>query len=90
MDFNQGFAIMHDRCVCTPPSGREDCSQVQTAGGTPDYINITAPPQQLRQLGEVRRQPPRLVPGEQLGRRAPTGFLLEIKIRERLPGGVAD
>ena len=25
---NQGFAIMHDRCVCTPPSGRKDCSQV--------------------------------------------------------------
>ena len=34
MDFNQGFAIMHDRCVCTPPSGRNDCSQVQIAGGT--------------------------------------------------------
>ena len=61
MDFNQGFAIMHDRCVCTPPSGREDCSQVQTAGGTPDYINITAPPQQLRQLGEVRRHAAGLV-----------------------------
>jgi hypothetical protein len=34
LDFNQGFTIMHDRCVCTPPSGRNDCSQVQTARGT--------------------------------------------------------
>jgi len=30
--------------------------------------------QKDRQLGEVRRQPPRLVPGEQLGRRAPAGL----------------
>ena len=45
---------------------------------------------QLPQLGEVRRQPPRLVAGEQLGRRAPTGLLLEVEIAERLPGIVAD
>jgi len=32
----------------------------------------------------------RLVPGEQLRRRAPTGFLLEIEVRKRLPGRVAD
>ncbi|MGO9681155.1 MAG: NAD(P)-binding domain-containing protein [Beijerinckiaceae bacterium] len=46
------------------------------------------PPQQLRRLGEVRRQPPRFVPGQQLGRRAPTGLVLEVEIPERLPGGV--
>jgi hypothetical protein len=43
-----------------------------------------------RQLGEVRRHAARLVPGEQLGRRAPTGLVLEIEIAERLPGAVAD
>ncbi len=45
---------------------------------------------QLRQLGEIDRQPPRPVPGQQLGRRAPTGLVLEIEIRGRLAGGVAD
>ena len=40
MDFNQGFAIMHDRCVCTPPSGRNDCSQVQTARDTPIILTL--------------------------------------------------
>jgi hypothetical protein len=43
----------------------------------------------LRQLGNVRRHPPRLIPGEQLGRRAPTGFVLKIKIAERLPDVIA-
>jgi len=32
---------------------------------------------QLRQLREVRRHPPRFVPGEQLSRRAPPGLVLE-------------
>ncbi len=45
-----------------------------------------SPPQQLRQLGEVHRQPARLVPGQQLGRRAPTGLVREVKIAERLAG----
>jgi hypothetical protein len=40
LDFNQGFAIMHDRCVCTPPSGRNDCSQVQTVRGTPIILTL--------------------------------------------------
>ena len=31
---------MHDRCVCTPPSGRKDCSQVQSAGGTPIILTL--------------------------------------------------
>jgi len=46
--------------------------------------------QQLRQLGEVHRHPPRLVLGEQLGRWSSAGLLLEIEIAERLPGAVAD
>jgi len=40
--------------------------------------------QQLRQLGEVRRHPPRLALGEQLRRRAPTGLVLETDAGERL------
>jgi len=39
-------------------------------------------------LGEVRRHAAGLVARQQLRRRAPTGFLLEIEIRKRLPGGV--
>ena len=46
--------------------------------------------QQLRQLGEVCRRPPRLVAGEQLRRRSPTGLVLEVEVAERLPGAVAD
>jgi len=42
------------------------------------------PPQHLRQLGEVRRHAAGLVAGEQLGRRPPTGFLLEM-IRAATP-----
>ena len=41
-------------------------------------------------LGEVRRQPPRLVPGEQLGRLAPTRLVLEVETPKRLPVRVAD
>ncbi len=44
----------------------------------------------LWQLGEVRRQAAGLVLGQQLGRRSPTGFVLEIEIPERLPDVVAD
>ncbi len=44
----------------------------------------------VKAAGEVRRHPPRLVPGEQLRRRAPAGFILEIEIAERLPVRVAD
>ncbi|MGC2632020.1 MAG: hypothetical protein WA265_19030, partial [Rhodomicrobium sp.] len=44
--------------------------------------------QQLRQLGELRRHAAGLVPREQLGRRAPTGLVLEIEIAERLPARV--
>ena len=46
--------------------------------------------QQLRQFGEVRRHPPRFVPGEQINRRALTWLVLEIEIAERLPRAVAD
>jgi hypothetical protein len=47
-------------------------------------------PQQLRQLGEVNREPPRLVLGEQIGGFAPADLLLEIEIAEPLPVLVAD
>jgi hypothetical protein len=46
------------------------------------------PQQQLRQLGEVRRHPLRLVLGEKLRRRASSGLILEIDVGERLTVGV--
>jgi hypothetical protein len=46
-------------------------------------------PQQLRQLGDVGRNPPRLVAGEQLARGAPTGLILTIDEGQRLLVGVA-
>ena len=42
--------------------------------------------QQLRQLGDIRRDPPRLIFREQFGRRASAGLILEIDAREFLPG----
>jgi hypothetical protein len=41
-------------------------------------------PQQLRQLGDVRRDPMRLILAEQLGCRASPRLILEIDIRELL------
>jgi hypothetical protein len=35
------------------------------------------------QLGDIRRDPPRLVLREQLGRRSPAGLILEIDIGKR-------
>jgi hypothetical protein len=35
-------------------------------------------PHQLPQLGDVRRDPPRLILGEQLGRRLPAGLLVDL------------
>jgi hypothetical protein len=45
---------------------------------------------QLRQLGDVGSDAPRLVLREQLGRRAPAGLILEIDIGKRLAAVVAD
>jgi hypothetical protein len=45
-------------------------------------------PEQLRQLGDVRRDPPRLIAGQQLRRRSPAGLILEIDVGERLAGVV--
>ena len=36
--------------------------------------------QQVKQLGEVNRQSPRLVLGPQIGGRAPAGLILELEI----------
>jgi hypothetical protein len=46
--------------------------------------------QQLRQLVDVRSDPPGPVAGKQLGRLAPSRLILEIDIGQRLPVGVAD
>jgi hypothetical protein len=41
--------------------------------------------QQFRQLGNVGRDPPCLITGEELRRRAPAGLLLEIDVSEDWP-----
>jgi hypothetical protein len=46
--------------------------------------------QQLRQLGDVYGDAPRLVAGEQVCRRTPSRLLLEIDVGERLPVVIAD
>jgi len=46
--------------------------------------------QQLRQLGDVCGDAPRLVAGEQLGRRAASRLILEVNVGERLAAVVAD
>src|SRR5581483_2592574 len=54
------------------------------------YSCFSAALQQVRQLGDIRRDAPRLVLGHELGSRSPAGLLLVIDIRQRLPVGVAD
>ena len=44
--------------------------------------------QQLRQLGDIRRDPPRLISGEQFRRRATARFILEIDVSQFLPDAV--
>jgi hypothetical protein len=39
---------------------------------------------QLRQLGDVGRDPPRLALGHGIGSRAPAGLILEIDVRQRM------
>jgi hypothetical protein len=41
-------------------------------------------------LADIRRNPPRLVFGEQLGRRSPAGILLEIDVGDLLAVAVTD
>ena len=50
---------------------------------------VSSPVHQRRQLG-IRRAPPRLILGEQLGRRSPAELILEIDIGERLAAVVAN
>jgi len=46
--------------------------------------------QKLRQLSDVRRNPPRFVFAEQLGCGAPSRLIFVIDVRERLPCAVLD
>ncbi len=56
---------------------------VDLSGDGIDSRRLPLPPQQIRQLRDVRRGASRLVSGKQLGRRAPPRFLLEIEICQR-------
>jgi hypothetical protein len=53
-----------------------------------DYASGLRRAHQPRQLGDVGRDPPRLVAGEQLGRRSPARLVLEIDAGEFLPAAV--
>ena len=46
--------------------------------------------EQVRQLGDVDCNPPRLIAGHQMRRRSPAGFFLEIDIRQRIAVRVPD
>jgi hypothetical protein len=48
---------------------------------------FSGPGTAVRQLREIHRHAARLVLAEQLGRRPPTGLVLEVEVAERLPGG---
>ena len=50
------------------------------SGLSRSLADLTAPPQQLRQLGDIGGDAPRLVASEQLGRRAPVGLVLEVEV----------
>ena len=47
-------------------------------------------PQQIRQLGDVHRDPPRFVTGHQMRRRAPSRLILKVDVGERVAVDVAD
>ncbi len=58
--------------------------RLRTVGVGRSVADLTAPPQQLQQFGEVRRHAPRLVLGQQLGRRPAAGFILKVEVAQRL------
>ena len=47
-------------------------------------------PEQLREFGDVGGDPPGLVVGQQVSRRAPAQLLLEVEVGERVPAVVPD
>ena len=53
-------------------------------------LSILRPLQQLWQLGDIGRYPPRLIACEQVRRRPPSGLGLEIHVSQRLTVVVAD
>jgi hypothetical protein len=71
---------------CTSPR-RDHIGRLGTRGVI--LIEGLRLPHKLRQLGDVRRDPPRLVFGEQLGRRALSRFTLIIDVSELLAVAVA-
>ncbi len=64
------------------------CATVLSARPKAMAASLVAP-QQLRQLGDIGRDPSRLVTRQQLGRRAATRLILIIDIGKLLPGAVS-
>ena len=74
------------------PNDRECPSARRVAVALPlgqHRVSICARFQQLRQLGDVRSDPPGFIAREQIGSGAPSVFILEIDVGESLPVGVA-
>jgi hypothetical protein len=60
--------------------GRLCCRQGSDLGlSAPEQLSLA---QQLRQLGDIHRNPPRLILAEQLGGRASARFILVVEIRD--------
>ncbi len=78
-----------DHDCSSPAAKRQSRLKCCDAHTTCETIGWRRMAQQLRQLGEVHRHPPRLISGEQPGRRSTVRLVLRIEIRERLPGAVA-
>jgi 3-oxoadipate enol-lactonase len=89
--FTQGFrerspqtvAWIQEMFAATPLEGYVACAQVVRDMDHRD-------PHQLRQLGDIHRDPPRLIFGEQLRSRPSPRLILEIDIGKLLPVVVAD
>jgi hypothetical protein len=71
-------------------SGANDALNEDWPQRLPPPDLILWPSQQVRQLGDVDGDPPRLVLGQSAHSHAPAGFVFVINIRERLSFGVAD
>jgi hypothetical protein len=78
---------MQQRLECVLDNVEVDLAQfVLFDGGTPNKaasgrltVSLSRLAQQLRQLGDIGRDPPRLILAEQLGRQPPPRLILEIE-----------
>jgi hypothetical protein len=58
-------------------------AEIISVDKAPEALSLLKLPHQLRQLGDIRRDPPRLVFGERLGRRSPAVLIKKAPTGER-------